>query len=87
MQDAVLAAFFVIHHDLQCQPRPAGPLRIGRIAAIADHVAWVGFGHSGARHPFSDTFAGTAAVSCFTLRSRKAMYIEALKIIMPPIQV
>src|SRR5579883_1530278 len=42
MQDVVLAALFVIDHELQGDPRAVRPIGIGRRAAIADHVARIG---------------------------------------------
>src|SRR5436305_15275690 len=41
MQDVALAAFLIIEHELHGDARAAGPARIGRIAAVADEVAWV----------------------------------------------
>ncbi|MNJ55768.1 hypothetical protein D3C77_512860 [compost metagenome] len=41
MQHAVFAAFFVIQHELHGDARAPGPLRVGRIAAIADEVAGI----------------------------------------------
>ena len=36
VQDVVLAALLVIDHELHADPRIAGPMRMGRIAAVAD---------------------------------------------------
>ncbi|MNV76622.1 hypothetical protein D3C71_1699830 [compost metagenome] len=44
VQDAVLAAFFVIQHELHGDAGAAGPLRVRRIPAVADKVAGVGKG-------------------------------------------
>ena len=44
VQHRVLAAFLVVEDELQCDPRLARPLRSGRIAAVAGHVARVGIG-------------------------------------------
>ena len=41
MQDVVFAAFFVVHDELDRDPRAAGPFRIGRGLAIATEVARV----------------------------------------------
>ncbi|MNL64748.1 hypothetical protein D3C87_1889940 [compost metagenome] len=41
MQHAVFAAFFVIQHELHGDARAPGPLRVGRVAAIADEVAGI----------------------------------------------
>ena len=46
MQDVVLAALFVVQHDLQRDLRAAGPFRVGGLGAMADHVAGVA-GHGG----------------------------------------
>ena len=46
MQDVVLAALFVIDDELHRDIRAARPLGVGRVAAIADHVAGVGRIHS-----------------------------------------
>jgi hypothetical protein len=40
-EDAVLAALLVVQHDLHGDRRAARPTRIGRVAAVADHVARV----------------------------------------------
>ena len=44
VQDAVLCAFLVVHHELHGDRRPAGPFRIGRGAAVADKIARIGCG-------------------------------------------
>ena len=44
MQDAVLATFFIVQHELNRNAGLPGPLRVRRLAAIADEVAWVGRG-------------------------------------------
>src|SRR5262245_23099296 len=36
-----LRALFVIEHDLQREPRTAGPARIGRIRSVADEISWI----------------------------------------------
>ena len=41
MQNVVLAALFVIDHELQRDPRPARPVREWRRAAVSSHVARV----------------------------------------------
>ena len=41
MQNVVLAALFVIDHELQRDPRPARPIRERRRAAVSSHVARV----------------------------------------------
>ncbi len=42
MQDAVFAALLVVQHELNSDRGTARPLRIGRIAAIAAHIAGIG---------------------------------------------
>ena len=44
MQHGVLAAFFVIQNKLHGNAGLTWPLRMGRVAAIADQVARVGQG-------------------------------------------
>ncbi len=44
MQHAVLAAFLVVQHELHGHAGVAGPVRVGRRAAVADQVAGVGGG-------------------------------------------
>jgi hypothetical protein len=44
VQDIVLAAFLVVHHDLDRDAGAARPARVRRRSAIADHVARVGGG-------------------------------------------
>jgi len=34
----VLGAFFVVHHEVHGDPRLARPVRVGRVAAVADEV-------------------------------------------------
>ena len=46
MQDAALATFFVIEHEGQGDARIAGPVRVGRVVAVSDQVAWVVSAHS-----------------------------------------
>ena len=41
VEDAVLAAFLVIDHELHCDPGVSGPLRVWGLSAITDHVAGV----------------------------------------------
>jgi hypothetical protein len=52
MQDVVFAAFLVVEHDLDRDICAAGPFRIGRGAAVAEHVA--GIAHR--KPPESGTF-------------------------------
>jgi hypothetical protein len=42
VEHAVLAALFVVEDELHRHPGPAGPVGVGRIAAVADEVAGVG---------------------------------------------
>ena len=46
MQDAALATFFVIEHEGQGDAGIAGPVRVGRVVAVSDQVAWVVSAHS-----------------------------------------
>src|SRR5258708_2171092 len=46
MQHRILPALLVIQHDLQGEPRLTRPVRLGRDAPIADHVARVDHGIS-----------------------------------------
>ena len=39
VQDRVLAALLVIQHEADGDPRVAGPLRVGRVGAVADEIA------------------------------------------------
>ena len=39
MQNAILAAFLIVHDDLQCDRRFTRPLRVWRGSSVADHVA------------------------------------------------
>ena len=41
MQNAVLTAFLVVEDELQREPRPAGPFRLGRSCAVAREVTRV----------------------------------------------
>jgi hypothetical protein len=50
MEDVVLAAFLVVDDELQRDARAAGPARLRRVGAIADHVAGVGV-HGASRAP------------------------------------
>ena len=54
MKNAVLAAFLVVHHELDGDPGAAGPLGVGRVGAVADHVARVVlfYGHIVTSRPF-----------------------------------
>ena len=45
MQDVVLAALLVVDDELQRDPRAARPIGERRRAAVADHVARIGFSH------------------------------------------
>jgi hypothetical protein len=45
MQHVVLAAFFVVEHELQGEARAAGPVRVRRLRTVADQVAWIGGSH------------------------------------------
>lgn len=47
VQDAVLAPLLVVEHELDGDPRPAGPAWVGRVAAVADQVAGIGGRHGG----------------------------------------
>ena len=66
VQNIVLAALLEIHHELHGDARVAGPLRIGRVAAVAAEIAGVvGLGH--ARLPRSGSSAHpSTARSCRT---------------------
>jgi hypothetical protein len=44
VQDAVLAAFLVIEHELHGYPRASRPVGLGRIGAVADEIAGI-LGH------------------------------------------
>ena len=46
MQDRVLPALLVVQDDLQGDAGTAGPFRIDRVAAVADHVTGIGCGHA-----------------------------------------
>ena len=47
VQDIVLAALLEIDHELHRDPRAIGPLRIGRVAAIAAEIPGIrGISHS-----------------------------------------
>ena len=45
MQDVVLAAFLVIDDELQRDARPARPIGVRRMGAVADHVARIALAH------------------------------------------
>jgi hypothetical protein len=45
VRDRIFGTFFVVQHEVDCQPCTARPFRIGRLAAVADHLAWIRFGH------------------------------------------
>src|SRR5262249_34019366 len=45
VKDRALAAFFVVHDDLEREPRTVRPLRVGRGPPITDQIA--GIGHRG----------------------------------------
>ncbi len=41
VQHAVFAALFIVEDELHRNARPPGPVRLHRMAAIADQIAWI----------------------------------------------
>ena len=71
VQHAVLTAFLVVQHDLQCQSRPARPLGIGGLGPVAPQVAWIRPGH--ARGPRPKTVV--KSIGCW-VRSRLSLFSQ-----------
>ena len=51
VEDAVLAALLVVQHELHRDPGLARPARVGRGAAVAEHVARIGLAHRRSPRP------------------------------------
>src|SRR3546814_2533221 len=69
MQDVALAALLVVEHEGQGNAGVARPLRVGRVTAVTDQVAWVVSAHCS--FPSCSSHVGGARVMSHRMASQR----------------